>query len=153
MSYTERAIGEALHVSQQTVSQDIQIIRRRNARRYETLLDPQARMKSLYVEIEKKLRRVERELWGMFYGCKADNYQLKNSILQTLRATVNTLAERMEVVAPSLTEKYLTEALLKWHVEEKKLRQDMEELQLKNLVTPIPGMPRHPWNEEAEKTG
>ncbi len=151
MSYTQEAIGNALHVSRQTVTEDIRIIRERNAKRYETLVDPKGRMRSLYAEIENKLRKIEREAWSMYYACKSDNYGLKNSILQTLRNTVDSLAKPMEIVAPSLNEKYTQEQMERLRVVQEKLDKEMQEFAAKGLIAPIPGLKRPDWIENMEK--
>src|SRR5437870_4554738 len=117
LNYTVQSISDALQKrgiagsSPQNVHDDIVILRKRNAAWFDKHKDPEARMRSLYKEVEDQLRKLENELWTNYYNTASKDVGLRNALLANLRSTILGFAQTMGLVAPRIRDMWIEDQL------------------------------------------
>ena len=126
MSYTQRQISDALTargypVAQQTIADDLKILRQRNAKWFDQ--DSDLEMRSMFKEIVDKIRKVENEGWTLYYNTPSENFALRSQILMGILKAIVAEAKALQLTWPTLTELWILDQIRKAEDQHEQIRQ------------------------------
>lgn len=118
MSYAQRQIAHALSargdpVAQQTIADDLKILRQRNAKWCDYDNDCDLQIRSMCKEIVDKIGKVENEGWTLYYNAPSENHGLRCQILMGILKTIVALAKAYQITMPTLNELWIPDQLKK----------------------------------------